>query len=166
MEKKYLKKMLSGLSIASLVAGMTASALAAALPAHAAITAPAGLTASISTTVLAGAGTVATATTLTGAAIAIMNKSLEEVGIDLSTHMRDIDIIMVGKPKSMQDKLRIILEEIMEMSRDTGMIEKNLLLEQLSIKYKIEAMESQKLIARMIKDGTIYEPRPGFLKKV
>jgi len=29
MEKKYLKKVLSGLSIASLVAGMTASAMAA-----------------------------------------------------------------------------------------------------------------------------------------
>ena len=29
MEKKYLKKMLSGLSIASLVAGMAASAMAA-----------------------------------------------------------------------------------------------------------------------------------------
>lgn len=100
------------------------------------------------------------------AAIVIMNKSLEEVGIDISTHMRDIDIIMVGKPKSMQDKLRIILDEIVELSKETGMVERKLLLETLSSKHKIDALESQKLVGRLIKDGTIYERRPGFLSKV
>ncbi len=100
------------------------------------------------------------------AAIVIMNKSLEEVGIDMSTHMRDIDIIMVGKPKSVQDKLRVILTEVVELSKDTGMVDRKLLIEELSSKHKIEALDSQRLIGRMIKDGTIYEPRPGFLKKV
>ncbi|MFP3984553.1 MAG: minichromosome maintenance protein MCM [Candidatus Bathyarchaeia archaeon] len=100
------------------------------------------------------------------AAIVIMNKSLEEVGIDMATHTRDIDVIMVGKPKSMQDKLRVILTEIVEMSKDTGMVEKKILVDELSSKHKIEILESQRLIGRMIKDGTIYEPRPGFLKKV
>ncbi len=100
------------------------------------------------------------------AAIVIMNKSLEEVGIDMSTQMRDIDVIMVGKPKSMQDKLRVILNEIVEMSKDTGMVDKRLLIDEISSKHKIEIVDIQKLIGRMIKDGTIYEPRPGFLKKV
>ncbi len=100
------------------------------------------------------------------AAIVIMNKSLEEVGIDIATHVRDIDVIMVGKPKSMQDKLRVILTEIVEMSRETGMVEKKLLIDELADKHKIEALESQRLIGRMIRDGTIYEPRSGFLKKV
>ncbi|MCJ7768337.1 minichromosome maintenance protein MCM, partial [Candidatus Bathyarchaeota archaeon] len=35
------------------------------------------------------------------AAIAIMKRSLEEVGIDLSSYKMDIDLIMTGKPKSM-----------------------------------------------------------------
>ncbi len=100
------------------------------------------------------------------AAIAIMNRSLEEVGIDLSTHMRDIDIIMTGKPKSVQEKLRVILSEIIDLSKETGMVEKAYLLQQLSGKHRIETVESQKLIGRMIRDGTIYEPRPDFLKKV
>lgn len=100
------------------------------------------------------------------AAIAIMNKSLEEVGIDMSTQMRDIDIIMIGKPKSMQDKLRRILDEIVAMSKETGMVEKKLLVETLFNKYKIEISESQKLIGRLIREGTIYERRPGFLSKV
>ncbi len=100
------------------------------------------------------------------AAIVIMNKSLEEVGIDVSTHMRDIDIIMVGKPKSMQDKLRIIMDEIVELSKEAGMVEKKLLLETLASKYKIESPEAQKLIGRLVRDGTVYERRPGFLSKV
>jgi replicative DNA helicase Mcm len=100
------------------------------------------------------------------AAIMIMNKSLEEVGIDLSTQMRDIDIIMVGKPKSMQDKMRILLNEIVELSKETGMVDRKLLLETLMSKYKIHAEESQKLIGRLIRDGTIYERKPGFLSKV
>ncbi|MCW3981280.1 MAG: minichromosome maintenance protein MCM [Candidatus Bathyarchaeota archaeon] len=100
------------------------------------------------------------------AAIVIMNKSLEEVGIDVSTHMRDIDIIMVGKPKSMQDKLRLIMDEIVELSKEAGMVDKKLLLETLSSKYKIESFEAQKLIGRLVRDGTIYERRPGFLSKV
>ncbi len=50
----------------------TATALAAALPAHASLTAPTGMAASISTTVLANAGTAIATTTLIGATIAIM----------------------------------------------------------------------------------------------
>ncbi|UCG37394.1 MAG: minichromosome maintenance protein MCM [Candidatus Bathyarchaeota archaeon] len=100
------------------------------------------------------------------AAIVIMNKSLEEVGIDVSTNVRDIDVIMVGKPKSMQDKLRVILSEIIELSKETGMVERNLLVETVTDKYKFDAIETQRLIGRMVRDGTIYEPRPGFLKKV
>ena len=99
-------------------------------------------------------------------AIVIMNKSLEEVGIDISTQMRDIDIIMVGKPKSMQDRLRILLNEIVDLSKETGMVERKLLLETLLSKYKIRTEESQKLLGRLIRDGTIYERRPGFLSKV
>jgi len=42
-------------------------------------------------------------------AIAIMKRSLEEVGIDVSSRKFDIDIIMTGKPKSVRDKLSVIL---------------------------------------------------------
>jgi replicative DNA helicase Mcm len=100
------------------------------------------------------------------AAIVLMNKSLEEVGIDLSTNVRDIDVIMVGKPKSMQDKLRVILTEIIELSKQTGMIERNVLVDEVSSKHKIDASEAQRLIGRMIREGTIYEPKEGYLKKV
>ncbi|MDH5635001.1 MAG: minichromosome maintenance protein MCM, partial [Candidatus Bathyarchaeota archaeon] len=100
------------------------------------------------------------------AAIVIMNKSLEEVGIDIATNMRDIDVIMVGKPKSMQDKLRVILTAVVEMSKETGMVERKLLIDEISSKHKIDAAEIQRLIGRLIREGTIYEPRQGYVKKV
>jgi replicative DNA helicase Mcm len=100
------------------------------------------------------------------AAIVIMNKSLEEVGIDIATNVRDIDVIMVGKPKSMQDKLRVILTAVVEMSKETGMVERQLLVDEIFSKHKIDAAEIQRLISRLIREGTIYEPRQGYVKKV
>ncbi|GAI37985.1 unnamed protein product, partial [marine sediment metagenome] len=38
-----------------------------------------------------------------------MTKSLNEVGIDLTSKKFDIDIIMTGKPKTLRDKLRTVL---------------------------------------------------------
>ncbi|MBS7635502.1 minichromosome maintenance protein MCM [Candidatus Bathyarchaeota archaeon] len=99
------------------------------------------------------------------AAIAITRRSLEEVGIDVSSRKFDIDIIMVGKPKSMQDKLRIILNTLIEMERESGMVNRADLLEKLSSEYDITKSEAEKLIAQMIREGTLYEPRGGYLKK-
>jgi len=99
------------------------------------------------------------------AAIAITKRSLEEVGIDVSSRKFDIDIIMVGKPKSMQDKLRAILNTLIEMERESGMVNRADLLEKLSSEYDISKSEAEKLIAQMIREGTLYEPRSGYLKK-
>ena len=38
-----------------------------------------------------------------------MKRSLEEVGIDLSSYKIDIDLIMTGRPKSIRDRLHVIL---------------------------------------------------------
>jgi len=99
------------------------------------------------------------------AAISIMKKSLEEVGIDVSSHKIDIDIIMTGKPKSVRDKLSVILGAIVEMERETGMVEKSALLEKLETEYEITGPEAEALIRRLQSEGTIYSPREGYLKK-
>ena len=98
------------------------------------------------------------------AAIAIMNRSLREVGIDVATKKIDIDTIMTGKPKSLRDKLQIVLSTLVEMERETGMVERDVLLEELK-KHGIEQREAERLIGQLIRDGTIYEPREGYLKK-
>jgi len=99
------------------------------------------------------------------AAIAVMKRSLEEVGIDLSSYKIDIDLIMTGKPKSLRDKLQIVLSTLMEMEKETGLAEKTALLNELEAKYKISRGEAERLIGQLLREGTIYEPREGHLKK-
>jgi len=99
------------------------------------------------------------------AAIAIMKKSLEEVGIDLSSYKMDIDIIMTGKPKSMRDRLQIILSTLMTLEKDTGIVEKGVLTSELETKYNITRSEAERFIGQLLREGTIYEPREGYLKK-
>jgi len=99
------------------------------------------------------------------AAIAIMRRSLEEVGIDVSSRKFDIDIIMTGKPKSLRDKLRAILSALAEMEKETGMVERSALLETLRTEFDISNEEAERLIAQLRREGTIFEPRRGYLKR-
>ena len=99
------------------------------------------------------------------AAIAITRRSLEEVGVDMASHKMDIDIIMTGKPKSLRDKLKVILDMILDMEKETGMVEKKALLELLETKHSISAPEAERLVGQLFKEGTIYSPKEGFLKK-
>ncbi len=99
------------------------------------------------------------------AAIAITRRSLEEVGIDVSSHKIDIDIIMTGKPKSMQDKLRIVLNALTEMEKETGMVDRKDLMDRLGSDFSIQRGEAEKLVGQLVREGTVYEPKDGFLKK-
>jgi replicative DNA helicase Mcm len=99
------------------------------------------------------------------AAIIIMKKSLEEVGIDLSSFKVDIDIIMTGKPKSIRDRLHIILSVLMDMEKQTGIVEKDALVSELENTHKIARGEIERMISQLLREGTIYEPREGCLKK-
>jgi replicative DNA helicase Mcm len=99
------------------------------------------------------------------ASIAIMKRSLEEVGIDVSSHKIDIDIIMTGKPKSTRDKMSLILGLIVDMAKETGMTEKSALLERLQTEYEVTSSEAERFIGQMLKEGTIFSPRDGYLKK-
>ncbi len=99
------------------------------------------------------------------AAIAVMKRSLEEVGIDVSSHKVDIDLIMTGKPKSLRDKLGVVLDAIVTLEKETGMVEKKALLEKLEAEYDLVRAEAERLIGQLLKEGTIYSPKEGYLKK-
>ncbi len=99
------------------------------------------------------------------AAITMMRKSLGEVGVDVTTGKTDIDLIYSGKPKSMRDRLQIILGTIIEMEKETGMVEKTALIDKLTKERDIDVQEAEKLLSQLEKEGTIYRPREGYLKK-
>jgi replicative DNA helicase Mcm len=98
-------------------------------------------------------------------AIAIMKRSLEQAGIDISSHQIDIDIIMTGKPKSLQDKLRVILNILVEMEKETGTVNRSELLDRLSSDFDVQRVDAERLIDQLTREGTIYEPKIGYLKK-
>jgi replicative DNA helicase Mcm len=98
-------------------------------------------------------------------AIAIMKWSLEESGIDVTSHKIDIDIIMTGKPKSLQDRLRVILNVLVDMERETGAVKRSDLVDRLATEFNIDRIEAERLLSLLRREGTIYEPREGYLKK-
>jgi replicative DNA helicase Mcm len=99
------------------------------------------------------------------AAIAIMKRSLEEVGIDLSSYKVDIDLIMTGRSKSIRDRLSVVLSTLMDMEKVTGIVEKDALVNELETKHKIPRGEIERMLGQLLREGTIYEPREGCLKK-
>jgi DNA replicative helicase MCM subunit Mcm2 (Cdc46/Mcm family) len=61
--------------------------------------------------------------------------------------------------------MQIILSMLMEMEKATGIVEKAALLSELESKQKIPRSEVERMIGQLLREGTIYEPREGYLKK-
>jgi DNA replicative helicase MCM subunit Mcm2 (Cdc46/Mcm family) len=72
---------------------------------------------------------------------------------------------MTGKPKSLQDKLRVILNILVEMEKETGTVKRSELLDRLSSDFDVQRGDAERLIDQLTREGTIYEPKIGYLKK-
>ncbi|MFH0749059.1 MAG: minichromosome maintenance protein MCM [Candidatus Bathyarchaeota archaeon] len=99
------------------------------------------------------------------AAILLVQMSMQQVGIDVTTGKMDIDIIMTGKPKSLRDKLQLIISEIVEVEKTGEMIRDEELYERVERNYSINRIEAEKLLSRLVRDGMVYTPKPGYLRK-
>jgi replicative DNA helicase Mcm len=99
------------------------------------------------------------------AVINLMQSSLEQVGIDVTTGEIDIDILYTGKPRSLQNQLQKVLQVIGEMERFTGSVKDDELYAALQSDHGISRSEASKLIQTLMRDGTIYSPRPGYYKR-
>jgi len=99
------------------------------------------------------------------AVITLVKKSLEQVGIDVTTGKYDIDIIMTGKPKTLRDRLTEVLTTIVSMEKETGMVKLEDLYDRLMKDYEIDKTEADRLISQLTREGTIYSPKLGYLKK-
>jgi hypothetical protein len=51
------------------------------------------------------------------------------------------------------------------MEKETGIVEKVVLLNRLEAEYNVPRGEAERLIGQLLREGTIYEPREGYLKK-
>jgi DNA replicative helicase MCM subunit Mcm2 (Cdc46/Mcm family) len=99
------------------------------------------------------------------AAIRLMTLSLQDVGIDTTTGKMDIDVIMTGKPKSLRDRMQIVLATMAEMEKETGTVEDTALYENLEKKAEIPESEARIIVNQLIREGILYSPRPGRIKR-
>lgn len=76
----------------------------------------------------------------------------------------DIDLIMTGEPRSIRDKIKTALDTITEIGKETGMVPTDELVLNLMRK-EIRPEETTRLIKILLGNGTIYEPKEGYIKK-
>lgn len=98
-------------------------------------------------------------------AIDLFTESMHQVGIDPETGQMDIDMVELGKPRSMQAKLGVVLKVVSAIERIEGAAEEDQVKTVLLEDHGIGNAEARKLIGVCHRDGTIYSPRPGFLKR-
>ncbi len=99
------------------------------------------------------------------AAIRLMKIYLSSVGYDEETGKIDIDIIMVGKPRSQQEKLALLSDiiRLLEQSHSGGPVP----LEEVYEEAESRGLTKEfidKALRHMREQGLIYEPRPGYVK--
>jgi replicative DNA helicase Mcm len=99
------------------------------------------------------------------AIIRLMMLSLEDVGIDTATNKIDIDVIMTGKPKSLRDKMQVVLSTFAELEKQLGIVQDSTLYQALSRKVDITDEEARKLVDQLVREGIIYSPKEGYLKR-
>jgi replicative DNA helicase Mcm len=99
-------------------------------------------------------------------AIRLVNVSMGDVGVDVTTGTTDIDVIMTGIPRSFRDNMQKIIDVILELSRESGSAEQSTLLMVLKERENLQEGEALRLLGQLIKDGIIYSPQPGRLKRV
>lgn len=97
------------------------------------------------------------------AAIMLMKRSLQEVGIDVQTGRPDIDTIMTGKPKSVREKLSIVLNTIKQFEERRGYAEDSELRAAL-IENGISELEINRILSWLLTEGKVYSPKPGCYK--
>lgn len=99
------------------------------------------------------------------AIIRLMTISLQDVGIDTTTGEIDIDVIMTGKPKSLRDRMQSILSTVAALERETGSVLESKLYEELTRTAGLSEAEARTLINQLIRDGILYAPKSGHLKR-
>jgi replicative DNA helicase Mcm len=94
-------------------------------------------------------------------------KYLSSVGIDIESGKIDIDIIMTGKPKSLQERLALVMSILARLEEANG--GKPVKIEDLYREAEAAGLDRQsvdKAINALLKSGDVYTPRPGFIKRV
>ena len=97
--------------------------------------------------------------------IRLMMASLMQLGYDMETKTFDVDRLEGGIGASKRSKMLRIIKLLEELQKDAdkGMVA----VDDLKAAAENEGIDKvEDTIDRLMKDGMIHEPRPGFLRKV
>jgi len=94
-------------------------------------------------------------------AVRLMNTVLQKVGMDVETGALDIDTIMVGKPRSLQEKEIALLNLIKELAKesDLGCVRRKYLKAKALELGIVDEKTFERLMAGLRRTGDIYEKR-------
>jgi len=67
--------------------------------------------------------------------------------------------------KSLREKLRLIVTSVQQLSKETEMVQEATFYEKFGKDTNIPKEETKKLVERLIREGILYYPKPGYLKK-
>jgi replicative DNA helicase Mcm len=99
------------------------------------------------------------------AAIALMNRMVEDVLTDASTKKTDFGI-QLGKPVGETKNLRAALEVLKTLEgTEKKPVERKLFKEEL-MKAKFSDEDAEKMIRTMFREGMVYESKPGFIRRL
>ncbi|MEM1537291.1 MAG: minichromosome maintenance protein MCM [Candidatus Nezhaarchaeales archaeon] len=101
------------------------------------------------------------------AAIRLMQTFLNQVGYDRARGVFDIDTLMVGKPKSLQEKFMQVLDIVVTLEKEGqgAPVSKEAILEEAG-RRGLDSGFVERALRQLKSDGTLYEPKEGFYKKV
>lgn len=98
-------------------------------------------------------------------AVRLMKVSLYQLGYDIETGKIDIDRMESGVTASKRRKIGIILEILEKLQKELGHeVQKEDLKAEAENQGIVEGVDD--IIDRLIREGTIFEPRPGFIRRV
>ena len=97
--------------------------------------------------------------------IRIVESCLRQVGVDPETGLFDADVIATGISKSTRDRTRYIQDIIKDISAEhQGSAPLEKVLERAQSEMSIDRNKAEEIVARLKRDGSIFEPKSGFLK--
>ncbi|MBS7626883.1 minichromosome maintenance protein MCM, partial [Candidatus Bathyarchaeota archaeon] len=99
------------------------------------------------------------------AVIRLMTVSLQDVGIDTSTGKMDIDVIMTGKPRSLVDRMKDVLDLIAELEKEKGLVEEAALYKALGERKGMSEEQARTIVNRLLREGVVYSPEDGKIKR-
>ena len=98
-------------------------------------------------------------------AIGLVKYVMKEIMYDKESGRFDVDIVATGRPKSMIEKARTIIEIIRELEGEFDTVDEEMILGEAKEK-GLEEHETKKILNDLKNNGDVYQPRPGTWKTV